>query len=79
MITAILDFYRNDPLVAWTLTIGVGSLLILAIYVVWLAHEERKEDKRQAEAQRRRILAAAHRIPRPFSEKASQGFDRRVS
>lgn len=55
---------------------------VLAIVVVlgragwrlWRDHEIYKRVERDLEA--RRIYEAAHRIPKPFSEPASQGFDR---
>lgn len=47
------------------------------IYRAWLRHEDNKQERKQLEHliyQQR--LMAAHRVPRPMSEKASQGFSR---
>lgn len=52
----------------------VAALLAGAFYGVWKAHEEAKAERARDQ---RRMLEAAHRTPRPFSEKAAQGFHRR--
>lgn len=57
----------------------VGALLAGSVYGVWRSHEERKAERLAHDRRVRQRYDAAHRIPRPFNERAAQGFDRRVS
>lgn len=51
----------------------IAALIAGSVYALVKANEEAKAAR---EKERRRMLEAAHRTPRPFSERAAQGFDR---
>lgn len=80
----MIDFLLRPDVRLWSIVVitfccvlVVGIMLGRAFWHLWRDHELYKQAERDLEA--RRIYEAAHRIPRPMSEKASQGFTRRVS
>lgn len=63
-----------NPLLVIVGVVAVG-MIGRRVFRVWRDFEIRKQVDREAE--QRRMLEVAHRFPRPMSERASQGFEKR--
>jgi hypothetical protein len=80
--TIFVDLYHvlADPSL-WLFGVLIWCSCAIVVAGIWwivLRHETRKAQAELAAIQRLHLLSAAHRIPRPMSEAASQGFQQRI-